>query len=49
MQNYYNNNYNSNTGLQPASQAQINYLKKLGYVLDTTGLTSTEASQLIKQ
>ena len=49
MQNYYNNNYNSNAGLQPASQNQINYLKKLGYVLDTTGLTSQEANQLIKQ
>ena len=43
------NSYNNYGGPTPASQAQINYLKKLGYMLDTTGLTSTEASQLIKQ
>lgn len=51
MQNYNNNSYGygQTSQPQPASQAQINYLKKLGYLLDTTGLTSQEASQLIKQ
>lgn len=52
MQNNYNNNsygYGQTSQPTPASQAQINYLKKLGYLPDTTGLTSQEASQIIKQ
>ncbi len=43
------NSYNNYGGPAPATQNQINYLKKMGYLLDTTGLTSQEASQLIKQ
>lgn len=35
--------------ITPASQAQINFLKKLGYQGNTEGLTSIEASQLINQ
>lgn len=35
--------------IQPASQAQINFLNKLGYTGSTEGLTSYEASQIINQ
>ncbi|MBO5712542.1 MAG: recombinase RecT, partial [Acholeplasmatales bacterium] len=43
------NNNLFNQPINPASQAQINYLKKLGYTGDTEGMTAQEANQLIKQ
>ena len=43
-----NNLFNQQT-INPASQAQINYLKKCGYTGDTEGMTAQEANQLINQ
>jgi recombination protein RecT len=43
------NNNLFNQPINPASQAQINYLKKLGYTGDTEGRTAQEANQIINQ
>ena len=38
-----------NNLFNPASEAQINYLKRLGYTGETEGLTSQECSQKIQE
>ena len=43
------NNNTFNGYFQPASQKQLDFLKKLGYTGDTNGLTSGEASNIINQ
>ena len=40
---------NQNNFFNPASEAQINYLKRLGYTGETEGLTSQECSQKIQE
>jgi len=39
----------NNNLFNPASEAQINYLKRLGYTGNTEGMTSSECSTLIQQ